>query len=1041
MSQELNTNNSNTANKNVTFSNSPNDLQQQQQHSPAISNKRYNSSNNNSAIPKRGSRKKTLSLNPEEREALENLVEEVIIDGGMGDSESGSSDDDDGLQNNVSPSKKSQDDSQSDSASGELKPVNYKMPKKYYPGQLKVALKHMTDLPPRFSRKLKKAEKYLELNASHRKVLAASSSIKEEDEEDNSNISISTISTSTPNSFSHTTSSGHDESSPSSNCDVANSSFNAISFNNNNNNNSSNKLKPVRDRPQKDDLKKTIRSLLTDLDQYVDESDRASISLDLPGAVSCSDLEKDSLQQMSTTQVSPASLGNTDQNNNKKSYSIKGRLEHSPGYPSDRKSKKNVIHDNLPSSKERHSHAAHNCAAGLSPNYYPHMSNISSPISSSKYNQIGTVSSNLSYQSGSLSIASTSDNLSSSFNKSDSKPVGFKVQEYSSANSSFIDTNSSPFVMPVTQLVPSLIPPNLTFPQTPQGPYGYSTPPSHYSTPAQVSFDSNSMKYEPQFSGYIDYSMGGIICPPQMNSVMPNEVVCPNYSVGFQMTPVVFRQMGSPPQGMQNTYSYTSTPGRFVNQFSFPPPALTCAQTVSNNMTLSQQSMHQSTALPNILNLDMSVATSNFKNKPIDKCSLLPPSGLNKLNSPKIQPVTNFQKGMNAGCLNDSGGSLSNRSREMDEVVNLENVANKQMILSISTPSLLMDSDSNKFISCHENVTAATTAATTAAATSAALADDATKNKKDESLMKGKEEVSYLKTTFAEDMGAIKSIINSTPMSDPHKKKNSLLLMTPTPVHPPPNIQPKSVDAPKVPGNVHFDMADVGKATSSALKQFHHGKCHMSAQSEASSEAAAATAAPRHGKCHQMKHAPKQLIFSSMSTSNKTLNHSPYESSVNQIKPPPLSYSLQSMSMPAAASTPQKCLQSLGNSYHTTLTEQPTANKLDTLVNGQHNNTLVSNTTTLNDVSETARKETLLSFSDIPQVREKRSDIQLLNCPPHNPCLGYKLDAEEDCSGMIVKLDEAFIEGLINLFIKDKNDGRDEEIKTSSMISFALCFV
>jgi len=80
-----------------------------------------------------GLRKKTLSLNPEEREALENLVEEVIREGGI-DNESPSSDEEEaGGPKNKSPG--GTNHAVGDGMDGFLKP---KTNKKYYPGQLKV---------------------------------------------------------------------------------------------------------------------------------------------------------------------------------------------------------------------------------------------------------------------------------------------------------------------------------------------------------------------------------------------------------------------------------------------------------------------------------------------------------------------------------------------------------------------------------------------------------------------------------------------------------------------------------------------------------------------------------------------------------------------------------------------------------------------------------------------------------------------------------------------------------------------------------------
>jgi len=121
-------------------------------------------------IQRRGSRKKTLSLNPEEREALENLIEEVIMGGvgeGVIDSDASSSDeDDDDAVDDQSPSstQSSLPGSAAAVAIGDASRQDafVKGGKKFYPGQLKVALKHMHDLPPRFVRKLAKAQQYLD---------------------------------------------------------------------------------------------------------------------------------------------------------------------------------------------------------------------------------------------------------------------------------------------------------------------------------------------------------------------------------------------------------------------------------------------------------------------------------------------------------------------------------------------------------------------------------------------------------------------------------------------------------------------------------------------------------------------------------------------------------------------------------------------------------------------------------------------------------------------------------------------------------------
>lgn len=221
----------------------------------------------NCAQLRRGSRKKTLSLNPEEREALESLIEEVLMDGVI-DSESASSEeeteqsetwknanaDSSGAGANVGAGGEGMHKARGDKG---------KMGRKYYPGQLKVALKHMTELPPRFSRKLKKAEKYLELNTM-RATNAMTGRIEEEDEEslalarDEKRLSLSP-------------------------------------------------RPPERDKEkakskehQVKEFKRSIRTLLTDLDQYVDEksvlsNSSSATSIHPPGAIICEDLERESL--------------------------------------------------------------------------------------------------------------------------------------------------------------------------------------------------------------------------------------------------------------------------------------------------------------------------------------------------------------------------------------------------------------------------------------------------------------------------------------------------------------------------------------------------------------------------------------------------------------------------------------------------------------------------------------------------------------------------------------------------------------------------
>ena len=134
------------------------------------------------AQKRKGHRKKTLSLNPEEREDLENLIEDVIISGvgeGVIDSEESTSSEseEEARQTQFTDSEKADDaqDKQQDSSSGsdKEKPQREKGKKgkqgkdgKVYPAQLKVAVKHMKNLPPRFLRRLQTAEeKKKEANA------------------------------------------------------------------------------------------------------------------------------------------------------------------------------------------------------------------------------------------------------------------------------------------------------------------------------------------------------------------------------------------------------------------------------------------------------------------------------------------------------------------------------------------------------------------------------------------------------------------------------------------------------------------------------------------------------------------------------------------------------------------------------------------------------------------------------------------------------------------------------------------------------------
>ena len=99
-------------------------------------------------------RTKAYSLNPEEREALENLIEDVIIGGVDNEvmtSDESDSDSDDELgvkaQNETKEGNGSKDNTGSDG-----------LPK-VYPAQLKVAVKHMKNLPPRFLKKIHAAPK------------------------------------------------------------------------------------------------------------------------------------------------------------------------------------------------------------------------------------------------------------------------------------------------------------------------------------------------------------------------------------------------------------------------------------------------------------------------------------------------------------------------------------------------------------------------------------------------------------------------------------------------------------------------------------------------------------------------------------------------------------------------------------------------------------------------------------------------------------------------------------------------------------------
>jgi len=207
-----------------------------------------------SAYPmqRRGSRKKTLSLNPEEREALENLIEEVIMGGvgeGVIDSDASSSDDDEDAElpsaDNPIPGL-----STTVTAGDLATPETFvKGGKKFYPGQLKVALKHMHDLPPRFVRKLAKAQQYLDAGGSmYSKPVVTVGRIDEEEET--------------------ATHSKDDVKQPKSVAVAATPAANMLERDRDKTRVKEHKLK---------DAKKVIRTLLTDRDQYVDETVNATV--------------------------------------------------------------------------------------------------------------------------------------------------------------------------------------------------------------------------------------------------------------------------------------------------------------------------------------------------------------------------------------------------------------------------------------------------------------------------------------------------------------------------------------------------------------------------------------------------------------------------------------------------------------------------------------------------------------------------------------------------------------------------------------------
>jgi len=232
-------------------------------------------------IQRRGSRKKTLSLNPEEREALENLIEEVIMGGvgeGVIDSDASSSDDDDDAIDDQSPSsiQNSLPGSAAAVAIGDASRQDtfVKGGKKFYPGQLKVALKHMHDLPPRFVRKLAKAQQYLDAGGIvYPKPVVSVGPIEEEEE---------------------TAAQSKDDSKRPKVTAVEATSVTSVP-------------EPHRDKTKLKenklkDAKKMIRTLLTDRDQYVDEA--------VSSAVTSGQSQSASSDDVFTTAVSTSSNQN-----------------------------------------------------------------------------------------------------------------------------------------------------------------------------------------------------------------------------------------------------------------------------------------------------------------------------------------------------------------------------------------------------------------------------------------------------------------------------------------------------------------------------------------------------------------------------------------------------------------------------------------------------------------------------------------------------------------------------------------------------------
>jgi len=205
-------------------------------------------------VQRRGSRKKTLSLNPEEREALENLIEEVIMGGvgeGVIDSDASSSDDD-GDTELPSSAENSQPDVSTTVTAGDpaVQGTVAKSEKKFYPGQLKVALKHMHDLPPRFVRKLAKAQQYLDAGGCmYSKPVVSVGRIDEEEE--------------------MTAHSKDDIKQPKSVAVAATPAASVSERDRDKTRVKEHKLK---------DAKKVIRTLLTDRDQYIDETVSTSVN-------------------------------------------------------------------------------------------------------------------------------------------------------------------------------------------------------------------------------------------------------------------------------------------------------------------------------------------------------------------------------------------------------------------------------------------------------------------------------------------------------------------------------------------------------------------------------------------------------------------------------------------------------------------------------------------------------------------------------------------------------------------------------------------